>query len=934
MLYKVFIKYIKKISPSVRLLLKVILICIMIISITNTAFANKIINDPLKVEGDFDYPPYYYLNNNNKPDGFNIELLKSIANVMGLNINIEMKVWSQVRKNIENKNIDIVAGMFYSEERDKTVDFTTPFINVTYAIFVRKDSRITELNDLKNKTLILQKNDIAHDFALNNLPNTSTIDVDEPINALRLLSSGKHNAAIISRLQGLYLINEYNLKNLKVVGEPLFNLEFCYAVKEGDIKLQTLLNEGLNIIKNNDTYDEIYDKWFGIYHKHGLEDFYTLLWVLIPVSVILIVALLWSWSLKREVKRKTRTLKNEIEERKKIEALLKKERDRAEKYLDIVEVIILVMDEQGNVKLINRKGLKITEYKEDEIIGKNWYDTCINEADKKGMKNIHKKIASKQIPFNEEYGENSIITKSGKERIIAWHTTLIKDGSNGTIVEILSSGEDITNRKLAEEKLKESEKRYRNLVKYSPTAVLVHSDGKVLFVNDEAIKILHGNDISDFIGKNINNFIYRENPVFMGKNANKNKLMLEQEKLLCVDNSIIDVEVSSSHIDYMKKPAVQVTFRDITKRLKAEEALKESEAKYRTLFDTANDGIFIIKNNKIIDCNNKITKLFGYSKDKIIGNTPYNLSPKYQINGNDSKSEAVKYINKVLEGKPQHFEWLHQHKNGNILTMGISLNTFNIYNETFIMAIVRDITQQKEYEKALIESEKKYRELVELIPYGIVEVDTKGNIIFYNPAYEKMLGYNKDELMGVNILDLRPNTEDAEKAGKYFDYVIKTEPEPSRYFGKVETKDNKIIDVQIDWSYEKDEEGKIKAFINIVSDITEQKRSEEQIRNLNEYLEQRVAKRTAQLEYANKELEAFAYSVSHDLRAPLRSIEGFSQAILEDYEDKLDEEGKDYLNRLANASQKMSQLIQDILYLSRVSRKELQYKEVDLTKLS
>ena len=146
-------------------------------------------------------------------------------------------------------------------------------------------------------------------------------------------------------------------------------------------------------------------------------------------------------------------------------------------------------------------------------------------------------------------------------------------------------------------------------------------------------------------------------------------------------------------------------------------------------------------------------------------------------------------------------------------------------------------------------------------------------------------------------------------------------------------------DGKIRWVFEaavelRDENGISHGSIGMFQDITERKQAEDEIRKLNAELEQRVRERTKQLETTNKELEAFSYSVSHDLRAPLRGIDGWSQALLEDYHDQLDEQGRQYIERVRSETQRMGHLIDDMLKLSRLTRAEMIKKQVDFSALA
>ena len=287
----------------------------------------------------------------------------------------------------------------------------------------------------------------------------------------------------------------------------------------------------------------------------------------------------------------------DITERKLAEQALRKERDRAKQYLDIAGVMFVALDSDGNVTLINRKGCEVLGDKAEEVIGKNWFDQFIPERMREDTMAVFQSLMLGEIE-PAEYFENPVVTKNGKEKIIAWHNTILKD-DNGRIIVTLSSGEDITERKIAGEALRESEQRFRELADLLPVSVFeLDVAGNFTYSNRCGFEMFGYTREDLEKGINALQLFIPEERQRVKQNIRKRLTGEEFEDheytALKKDGSTLTVLISTAAIIRDNKSVgVRGIVLDITERKWAEQALRESEERFRAMFEHMGSGVAV-----------------------------------------------------------------------------------------------------------------------------------------------------------------------------------------------------------------------------------------------------------------------------------------------------------------------------------------------------
>ena len=625
------------------------------------------------------------------------------------------------------------------------------------------------------------------------------------------------------------------------------------------------------------------------------------------------------------------------------------------------------------------------------------------------------------------------------------------------VEEIVIFVRDVTESKKAERDFRVKEWALESAIN---AIGIVDLNGKIVYVNDAAVKMWGLRNKDEIIGRPLLEFWEGEGIHQTIKALFESGGRVGEDIARRTDGSIFPVQFSASMIkDAAGKPIYMFgSFIDITERKKVEEALKESEENFRSLSENSSDYIMRYDNhNRHIYVNEACARVAGIPSTEFVGKTHREMG----FDEEQSKIWEEKIQEVFKTGEIQEYEFEFEGAEGHVyLDWRVMPEISQSGKVESVLGVSRDITERKRIENALMESEERYRTLVDNDPYGVQEIDTLGTILYANKAHHDMYGYEEGELIGRSITDfLVPGMQRDELLG-YLEILVKDQPPPAMYFQKIQTKHGLEKDIEVTWNYLRDLKGNVKGFISVLTDITERRQAEEELiivksavekagegiylidhnakflnaneaacrsigylkeellsmtvadldpnfpmekwpdhwnelkekgslvfetihRHKNgaefpvevrvnflkfgdkeynfafarditkrktaeeelikhrEHLEEMVEERANDLRISNryleeavKELETFSYAISHDLKAPLRAISGFSGMLSQDYSGSLDEEGNRILNVINENAVQMGQQIDDILGYSRAIRKPLEIVDINIKKFT
>ena len=544
----------------------------------------------------------------------------------------------------------------------------------------------------------------------------------------------------------------------------------------------------------------------------------------------------------------------DITESKQAEEVIKKEKAWSESIVNNAPNIIIGLGEKSIIKVFNHYAERLTGYKAEEVIGKEWINIFVPKELKKKIYQVWDEIVKNKLI--DHHLQNEIIIKSGEKRLIEWSNTILTE--NDEFQMMLSIGNDITERKQIENELKEKTSFLSTIMETSPVGIVtIDKTGNITYANNRAEQIL-GLEKEQITSQTYNAPLWKSTdidgspfpegklPFNLVKKSLKTVLNI-QHGITWPDGTVVILSVNAAPIkDHNGEfNGMIASIEDISDSKQAEKALRESEERFKALHNASFGGITIHDKGVILECNQGLSDITGYALDELIGMDGLLLI---------APESRDMVMDNILAGYEKPYEAIGLRKNGEKYALRLEARNVPYKGKQVRTVEFRDITESKKADEALKESEEKYRLLVENQTDLIVKVDTEGRFLFVSQSYCQLFGKTKEELLRQVFMPLvheedRQPTAEAMKKLYQPPYKIYLEQ-------RAMTKNGWQWLAWVDTAV-LDGEGKVQEIIGVGRDITDRKKAENELRKLKENLESEVKQKTKELQKRVAELERF-----------------------------------------------------------------------------
>jgi len=631
----------------------------------------------------------------------------------------------------------------------------------------------------------------------------------------------------------------------------------------------------------------------------------------------------------------------DITERQKSEETVKESREFLGKIINSISDPIFVKDRQHRNVLVNDAFCARRGRKREDLLGGTDHDFFPKEQADIFLKN-------EEIVFDtgqENENEEKVTLPDGDTRTVTTKKTLYTNKQGEKF--IVGVARDITGRKEAELAMQAAHRELQNIIEFLPDATFViDRDKKVLYWN-RAMEEMTGIRKPDILGKG--DYAYAvpfygaKRPMFIDFVMSEQPDVEKQYDLVKrVGNTVLGAgfvpgayQGKGAYLWSTAAPLLSEggniigyiqSIRDISDRKQAEETIRQSEEKYRQLFETVSDAIIVFdgKTRRFIDVNEKACRLYGYSREEFLELTHASVTAE------PDKSNAS--IEETLAGTRTHVPLRYQkRKDTTLFPAELSLSTFVLSGRRVVCGVVRDITERVQAEEAIRQQLHFQQTLIDTIPSPIFYKDTEGRYLGCNSSFESFIGRCKADIVGKTVYEI--SHKEFADIYRRADLELFKKPGVQQYETSVQYADGSRHDVFFTKGAFVDLDGKTAGLVGVMLDITELKEAERQLSKYRDHLEDLVKERTAELAAANEQLKReieerrraeqalkdasdklkfFAYSVAHDLKSPTIGVYGLTKRLSKHARDVLDEKGRTYCGQILRVSEHIAALVDKI----------------------